>query len=69
VTQFLEHLPEHLTEEYVERSNLSTASQLAWWECRYRYVMIAETDHLLLRSIPNRATPTTPVCYPFACGT
>ena len=29
------------------------------------YVLIAETDHILLRDIPNRATPSRPVCYPF----
>ena len=30
------------------------------------YVLIAETwDHILLRDIPNRATPSRPVCYLF----
>jgi len=29
------------------------------------YVLIAETDHLLLKPIPNRATPEKPACFPF----
>ena len=31
----------------------------------YRYVLIAETDHLFLREPKNRATQSTPVCFPF----
>ena len=29
------------------------------------YVLIAETDHVMLRPIPNRATPEMPACFPF----
>jgi hypothetical protein len=29
------------------------------------YVLIAETDHIFLRDIPNRATPESPACFPF----
>jgi len=30
------------------------------------YVLIAETDHVLLRDLPNKATPHLPECFPFA---
>lgn len=29
------------------------------------YVLIAETDHVFLSEPPNRATPTSPACFPF----
>ena len=29
------------------------------------YVLIAETDHVMLREAENRATPSKPVCFPF----
>ena len=29
------------------------------------YVLITETDHVFLKPIPNLATPSRPVCYPF----
>ena len=29
------------------------------------YVLIAETDHIFMKTPKNRATPTKPVCFPF----
>lgn len=37
------------------------------WRMRIteEYVILAETDHLYMRPLPNRATPTVPVGYQF----
>lgn len=33
--------------------------------CRYRYAFVAETDHILLRPLPNLATATVPAAFHF----